>query len=218
MKRFAVPLLVLFFSVSFLFPRPVLGAYASGDEYAPLGKITLPPWLTWTKAHPGVSGINLLLNNAIRLIFIIASVGLFFMFLWGGVNYIFSQGDKARTETARNMITYALIGFTIVALSFALMRLIETFFGISIVGPPPRTAARCIKPYPGDPIDCQNECPGCSISQEAGFDRMCCPPAPSGCDLTGCIAWTESATECNVAHGSECFVQGPLGNRSCCHP
>lgn len=144
----------------------------NNDEEAPLGKIQLPEFLKWTKAHPGISGINLLINNLIKMIFILASTGLFFMFLYGGLRYITSQGDKVQVEAARNIIMYALIGFAIVALSFAIMRVIETFFGISIlVGPSAGVPSGCIK------IDCtkcggHNIPPNCQVINGVDY---CCP-------------------------------------------
>lgn len=137
MKKVLLVLLVLSISVSFLF-QPSVWADPPPEE-PPLGIIKLPDFLSWTKAHPGISGINLLINNLVKMIFIIASVGLFIMFLYGGLRFILSQGDKAQTEAARNTITNAIIGFAIVALSFALVRIIETFFGISIISWSPPT-------------------------------------------------------------------------------
>lgn len=177
MKKILLALLLLPISVLSLVPPTIWATNGGGAEYPPLGKITLPPWLTWTKAHPGVSGINLLVNNAVRLIFILASVGLFFMFLWGGVNFIFSQGDKARTEAARNIITYALVGFTIVALSFAIMKVIETFFGISIISQPPTDIDNNPCPPNGfeleNPVTCLKDCEREGIGYCDG--AWCCP-------------------------------------------
>jgi len=167
MKKVLFVLLVLLV----LFPTSVWAQEAPKET--PLGVIKLPDFLKWTKTHPGISGINLLINNLVKMIFIIASVGLFFMFLYGGLRYITSGGDKAQTEAARNIITYALIGFAIVALSFAIMRVIEAFFGISITGKPPEgeIPPDCIK------VDCTkcgmyNIPPNCQIID--GID-YCCP-------------------------------------------
>ena len=150
---------------------------AKSAPSAPLGKIKLPGFLNWTKAHPGISGINLLINNLVKLIFIIASVGLFIMFSYGGLRFILSQGDKAQTEAARNTITNAIIGFAIVALSFALVRIVETFFGIGIINwPPGRTNGN---PCPPDGFNlgghaiCRTECEDEGIGDCEG--TWCCP-------------------------------------------
>lgn len=165
-------LLVLSISASFLF-QPSVWADPPPEE-PPLGVIKLPDFLSWTKAHPGISGINLLINNLVKLIFIIASVGLFIMFLYGGLRFILSQGDKAQTEAARNTITYAITGFAIVALSFALMRVIEAFFGISIIGPPPKC------PFTTETWTYKSDCPvpPCTnwIPESPGSDFGVCSP------------------------------------------
>jgi len=54
------------------------------------------------------------------------------MLVWGGVRWIMSQGDKSNVENARNQITNALIGLAIIFAAWAIMKLIETLFGISI--------------------------------------------------------------------------------------
>lgn len=45
-----------------------------------------------------------------------------------------SEGDQKNVEAARNQITNALIGLAIVFAAFAIMKLIETIFGISLLG------------------------------------------------------------------------------------
>ena len=68
----------------------------------------------------------------IVLIIIIASVVFFFMLLIGGIRWITSGGDKANTENARNQVTAAFVVLVIVFAAWAILQLIEAFFGISI--------------------------------------------------------------------------------------
>ena len=174
MKKVLFVLLVLLV----LFPTSVWAQEAPKET--PLGVIKLPDFLKWTKTHPGISGINLLINNLVKMIFIIASVGLFFMFLYGGLRYITSGGDKAQTEAARNILTYALIGFAIVALSFAIMRVIEAFFGISITGPPAKyqcQLSRCVT-VP-NARRCTEDYLYCEAKQDSAGNWWCCPPGGS---------------------------------------
>lgn len=39
---------------------------------------------------------------------------------WGVFQYIFAGGDKQKLQAARNRITYAIIGFVLVVMSFAI--------------------------------------------------------------------------------------------------
>jgi hypothetical protein len=55
------------------------------------------------------------------------------MLVWGGLKWVMSQGDSKNVEAARNQITNALIGLAIVFASWAIVRLIETIFGVSIL-------------------------------------------------------------------------------------
>lgn len=61
--------------------------------------------------------------------------GLFFVFmmLWGGVTWILSGGDKAGVEASRGRITNALVGLVLLLSTFAVVKLVETFFGIDIL-------------------------------------------------------------------------------------
>ena len=69
----------------------------------------------------------------IRLILIAAFVLAFIILLVGGVRWIVAGGDKTAVEGARNMVTGALIGLVIVLAAFAIIRLVEIFFGIQII-------------------------------------------------------------------------------------
>jgi magnesium-transporting ATPase (P-type) len=85
-------------------------------EFSPLRNLT-------------VGGI---VSGFIRLILVIAALVFFFILVIGGIRWIASGGDKAQTETARNQITAALVGLVIVFAAWAIVQLINTFFGINI--------------------------------------------------------------------------------------
>jgi len=69
----------------------------------------------------------------IGLLFVFGSLAFFFMFIWGAITWILSGGDKAGVENARGRITNALIGFILLIATFAIVKLIEAFFGIDIL-------------------------------------------------------------------------------------
>jgi len=80
--------------------------------------------------------IGKLISNAVALGLIIAALLVFVYLVFGGIQWITSGGDKAGVESARNRITAALIGLVIVAAAWAIIKIIEAFFGITIVGGP----------------------------------------------------------------------------------
>lgn len=69
----------------------------------------------------------------IGAIFVVAGLFSFIYLLWGGVQWILAGGDKEGTEKARKRITAALIGLAIVFSAYALVLLVQTIFGVSIL-------------------------------------------------------------------------------------
>ena len=96
-------------------------------------KITLTPGtsdfdpLTRMTVGGIVSGAISLAMLAVALIF-------FFILILGGLKWVMSEGDQKAVEAARNQITNALVGLAIVFAAFAIMKLIEIVFGISLLG------------------------------------------------------------------------------------
>lgn len=82
-----------------------------------------------------VTGYTLpdIISAALTLILIVAALIFFFMLVIGGVRWISSGGDKGQTEAARGQITAALVGLVIVFAAWAIVQLLDTFFGISIL-------------------------------------------------------------------------------------
>lgn len=71
---------------------------------------------------------QMMLPNLIGLLFIIGAIVFLFIMLMGGIQWISSGGDKAALESARGKITNAIIGLVILLGTFAIIKLIETFF------------------------------------------------------------------------------------------
>jgi len=81
-----------------------------------------------------IQDIGQFIGAILTLIFIIAGVLVFVYIVWGGIQWLTSGGDSGKAEEARNRITAALIGLAIIAIAYALVRLISYFFGVTIVG------------------------------------------------------------------------------------
>ena len=104
---------------------------------APVTSFALPA-TTWAQgAVPeGIfkaTNIAVIIQGIIRFILIAAFVIAFIMLLVGGIRWILAGGDEKAVASARGTITAALIGLVIVLVAFALIRLVEIFFGISII-------------------------------------------------------------------------------------
>ena len=82
-----------------------------------------------------IENLGTMISGAIAIALIVAGVLVFAFLVLGGIQWIMSGGDKAKTEEARSRITAALVGLAIVAAAWAVMQLIQYFFGIDIENP-----------------------------------------------------------------------------------
>ena len=73
------------------------------------------------------------ISSLIGLGLLIGSLIFFLYLVLGAIQWISSGGDKTALEGARSKITNAIIGLIILLSVFALLKLIETFFGINIL-------------------------------------------------------------------------------------
>lgn len=76
-----------------------------------------------------VSGI---ISTIIRTLVVIAAVLFFVWLVLGGIKWITSGGDKAKTEEARQQITAALVGLVVVFSAWAIAQLISVLFGVDL--------------------------------------------------------------------------------------
>ena len=81
-----------------------------------------------------IKNIGDLISAGIGSAFLISFLLVFVMLVWGGIQWVTSGGDKENTQKARDRITHALVGVAIIAGAWALMKVVEFFFGISILG------------------------------------------------------------------------------------
>jgi TRAP-type C4-dicarboxylate transport system permease small subunit len=65
-------------------------------------------------------GLNLLLLAALFL-------SLFYL-IWGGFNWLMSEGEKQRISQAREKVVYAIIGLAVVFMSFLIINAFYWFF------------------------------------------------------------------------------------------
>ena len=81
----------------------------------------------------GIPDIIAIVRTAIRFILIVAFIAAFVMLLIGGIRWILAGGDEKAVAGARGTITAALIGLVIVLVAFAIIRLVEIFFNVTII-------------------------------------------------------------------------------------
>ena len=77
----------------------------------------------------GALGISKFLSNFIGLIYTIAGVVLIFMLLWGGWDWLTSEGEKEKIDSARKKLINATIGILLFAIAFAIIEVLGIFTG-----------------------------------------------------------------------------------------
>ncbi len=93
----------------------------------------------------GFGSISSFISNALVLVFAIAAFIVLIMLIIGAFEWITSGGDKENVAKARNRIINALIGLVILAIAFAMTRLLAAFTGLdlgNLVVPSPDPAVR----------------------------------------------------------------------------
>lgn len=98
------------------------------------GKIT-PPDPIKGFAGSGSAGISSFLTNLVALIYSIATIVFIFMLLWGAFDWITSEGNKEKIDSARNKILQAIVGILLFGAAFAIIQILGTFTGFKFFTP-----------------------------------------------------------------------------------
>ncbi len=72
-------------------------------------------------------------SSIIGVVFTVAAIATFGFLVMAGLQWITAGGDTKKIEAASARITGAIIGLAIVAVSWALFMVIDTFFGLNVV-------------------------------------------------------------------------------------
>lgn len=89
--------------------------------------------LTARVGEGGVSFLGDLLGVIITIIFVTGAVYFFFQLLTGAVAWIGSGGDKAKLQEAQAKLFNAGVGLVILFAAWAIIRLIQTVFDVTIL-------------------------------------------------------------------------------------
>lgn len=81
----------------------------------------------------GLGFFQAFIPSLVGIGFVIGVLFFFFYMMIGAIQWITSGGDKAALEGARGKITGAIVGVVILLALFALLKIIEDFFGINIL-------------------------------------------------------------------------------------
>lgn len=93
----------------------------------------LPTPSIGASGNAGVTFLQKAIPAAISFGIIVGVVVFFFMLIIGGIQWISSGGDKQAVEAARGKVSNALIGLVVLFALFAIIRLLNTFFGVHLL-------------------------------------------------------------------------------------
>jgi len=91
-----------------------------------------PPFTPVSATDSGfrIDDLGLVLQGLLNLVLFVSALLVFAYLVWGGIQWLTSGGDKGKTEEARNKITAAIVGLVVVALSYAIFRVVLYVVGI----------------------------------------------------------------------------------------
>lgn len=78
-----------------------------------------------SSCNTGTTIGGLFAGVANALIFLVGAVSVI-MIIIGGLQYVLSNGDAKRTESAKNTILYSVIGIVVAIASFAIVKFVTT--------------------------------------------------------------------------------------------
>ena len=78
----------------------------------------------------GYNTIGDIVNNLVPFVITIGGIMLFLILMWGGYDYVTSQGTPEKIKSANAKITAAIVGFVLLVLSFLITRIISYIFGV----------------------------------------------------------------------------------------
>ncbi len=79
---------------------------------------------------PKINTVGDVINRLLEVLVPIAGIILLFVLIWGGYEFMMSQGNPEKIKGAQAKITTGIIGFILLVISFFLVRLIAKIFGL----------------------------------------------------------------------------------------
>ena len=79
---------------------------------------------------PKIQTLGDLVNRVIQFLIPLAAVILLFVFIWGGYDYMMSEGSPEKVKSAQAKLTTGIVGLVLLLLSYAFVRLISSIFGL----------------------------------------------------------------------------------------
>lgn len=79
---------------------------------------------------PKFNSLGSLVTEVLKFLVPLAGVILLFVLIWGGYDFMMSQGNPEKIKSAQAKLTTGIIGFVLLLVSFLMAKLISTIFGL----------------------------------------------------------------------------------------
>ncbi len=93
-----------------------------------VGNYTLNPPANVPSGGLSGTGTNII-NVAITLLFVVGIALAIVFIIYSGIQWVISGGDKQKLQSARNRLTYSIVGLLVIALSFVMINQIINLLG-----------------------------------------------------------------------------------------
>mgnify|MGYP000231293099 CR=1 FL=1 len=82
----------------------------------------------------GINNVGDLVNKVINFLIPLAGIILLLIFIWGGYDFMMSQGQPDKVKSAQAKITTGVIGFVLLILAFIITKILAFIFGLNTGG------------------------------------------------------------------------------------
>lgn len=79
----------------------------------------------------GIDSLGGLVSKVLTFLLPLAGIILLFVLIWGGYDFMMSQGSPEKIKSAQAKITTGIIGFILLVFSYLLVRVISSIFGLN---------------------------------------------------------------------------------------
>ncbi len=76
--------------------------------------------------------IGLIISRALPYVYVIAGLALLLMLISGGITLMTAAGNPGKSKEGYGRLTAGLIGFAIIFVSYFVMQIVSTVFGVKI--------------------------------------------------------------------------------------
>jgi len=91
------------------------------------------PLVPLSETQTGGEWLPKAISVFVQVLLIVGFIAMIFYFIYGGIMWITAGGDAKRTEGASKQITQAIVGMGIAAAGWAIISLLDRFFGLNIL-------------------------------------------------------------------------------------